>query len=91
MKYTLLAATFLINVASYSQNTLFFNDSETAFRNGLELLDKSHYAAARNEFENYIANGKEESLKTTAQYYLAYCALGLYHQDGEKRIENFLA
>jgi tetratricopeptide (TPR) repeat protein len=92
MKYILLLLVQLTVIASaYSQNTLYFNDDESLFRSGIELLDKSHYGAARQRFEKYITSSANNVKKTEAEYYVAFCALGLYNDDGEKRVEQFIA
>ena len=90
MKYSFLVLLFISTVFSYAQNTQYYNDSDTHFRSGLDLLDKSLYAAARKEFEQYLRGSDNTVHNADANYYLAFCALGLYHEDGEKRIEAFI-
>ncbi|MEM7108908.1 MAG: tetratricopeptide repeat protein, partial [Bacteroidota bacterium] len=76
---------------SLAQNSLYFTENEGLYREGLDLLDKSNYAAAREMFERYIfSNGSKPNL-LEAQYYAAISALTLYHKDGEKLIEEFIA
>jgi tetratricopeptide (TPR) repeat protein len=92
MKYKLWLISQLIffNIA-FGQNTQYFNDQESLFREGLELLDKSEYTSARQRFEKYISQSSNDVKKGDAEYYVAFCALGLYHEDGEKRVEDFIA
>ncbi|QSE96716.1 tetratricopeptide repeat protein [Fulvivirga lutea] len=90
MRYILLVILSLFLSQSYSQNTQYFNDSESYYRSGLDLLDKGHYGSAREVFENYLNDAQNSPHRADAEYYIAYCALGLYHNDGEKRIENFI-
>lgn len=90
MRYLFFVTVFCFSTVSFSQNTLFFDDHESSYRSGLDLLDKSHYTAARQEFEEYLQYSHDPVRKADAEYYIAFCALALYHQDGEKRIENFI-
>ncbi|MEQ8924453.1 MAG: tetratricopeptide repeat protein, partial [Fulvivirga sp.] len=90
MRYIIVVILSLFINQSFSQNTQYFNESESHYRSGLDLLDKGHYGSAREAFEKYLNNAQSVSHKADAEYYVAYCALGLYHNDGEKRIENFI-
>lgn len=72
------------------QNTISQAEDNALFRKGLELLDKSNYTAARETFENYIERSHNDSRKSDAAYYLAFSALNLYHNDGEKLVEEFI-
>ncbi len=92
MKYILLLLVqFTLITNTFSQNTLYYNDEESLFRSGLELLDKSNYGAARQRFEEYVSSSENDVKKADAEYYIAFCALSLYNEDGEKRVEQFIA
>ncbi len=90
-KMLLVAVLSLSLGNAFSQNTLYFNDEEAIYRNGLELLDRSEYTAARSQFEKYLNLTEDNTKKANAEYYISFCALGLYHEDGEKRVEQFIA
>lgn len=60
------------------------------FQNGLDLLDKKKYSAARESFENYLRQEEQGEMSVDAQYYIAYAALRLYHNDGEARLAEFV-
>lgn len=60
------------------------------FQNGLDLLDKKKYNAAREEFENYLQQERQGEMAVEAEYYIAYAALRLYHNDGEARLAEFV-
>ncbi len=90
MRYPLIVIFIFLATISLAQNTLYFEGDESLFRSGLELLDKSELVAARQQFEKYIAISENKTKSADAKYYVAYCALGLYHKDGEKRIEEFI-
>ncbi|MEM8568495.1 MAG: tetratricopeptide repeat protein [Bacteroidota bacterium] len=76
---------------SLAQNTLYFTENEGIYREGLDLIDKSNYGAAREMFERYIESSGTKANLLEAQYYLAISALTLYHEDGEKLIEEFIS
>ncbi|WP_185152586.1 tetratricopeptide repeat protein, partial [Fulvivirga aurantia] len=57
---------------------------------GLELIDKNNFTAARETFEEYLQMASDGVRKADAQYYKAYAALSLYHEDGEKLVESFI-
>jgi TolA-binding protein len=75
---------------AFSQSTLIHADPEATYRTALELMDKSKYGAAREAFEQYIRATSNAVHAQEARYYVAFCALNLYHADGEKLVENFI-
>jgi tetratricopeptide (TPR) repeat protein len=89
---TFLLVSFLIGgiTFSYGQTTLYHTEPDALFRKGYDLLTKSEYAAARETFEEYLAQGTNQLKRTEAEYYRAFSALSLFHQDGEKLVENFI-
>ncbi|MCG8323521.1 MAG: tetratricopeptide repeat protein [Cytophagales bacterium] len=73
-----------------AQNTMIQIDNDRYFRQGIDLFDKQQYAAARTAFEEYI-NHEPESIKAIdARYYIAFCAMSLYHNDGEFLLDQFV-
>ena len=65
------------------------NDPDRFFREGLELLNKQKYGAARETFERYLAVANDDLKAIDAEYYMAFSALRLYNRDGEKMLEDF--
>ncbi len=64
---------------------------ERKFNQGLELLDHKQYGAAREVFSDFISSTPAgETRRADAEYYVAYCAVSLYHGDAEKQIESFI-
>jgi len=64
---------------------------ETIYTEGLELLDKSNFAAARQTFSRYLSSSSSNQIRrVNAEYYQAYAALRLFNNDGEKLIEDFI-
>ncbi|UII19205.1 tetratricopeptide repeat protein [Fulvivirga ligni] len=88
-KYILIALVFLSFHVS-AQNTLYQTNENELYRKGLDLLDKSNYTAARENFEKFIAVTDDDIKKANAEYYVAFCALNLYNPDGEKLISDFI-
>lgn len=95
----LFTLTFLY---AFSQNTLIETSKpEDIFRNGMELLVREKYAAARKTFEkyqNYLRNQNQNQIRNErynlryadAQYYIAYCALNLFNPDAEELFQHFM-
>ena len=81
----------LIFFTGVSQNTQVEKASHRTFETGMELLREGNLTAARRAFEDYAALGTGDLKSVDAQYYAAYCALALYHQDGESLISRFVA
>jgi len=92
MTIRFIAATILLFVTSIcqAQNSLSNTVPESLYLKGLELIDKNNFTAARETFEEYLEVADEGVRKADAQYYMAYSALSLYHEDGEKLVENFI-
>ncbi|MEX2336284.1 MAG: tetratricopeptide repeat protein [Fulvivirga sp.] len=88
--YCLLFLT-CVSISAWGQNTIYQSEDNTLYRKGLELLNKSDFTAARETFERYVAQSEETVKKANAEYYIAFSALNLYHNDGEKLVENFIS
>ncbi|MEO1054826.1 MAG: tetratricopeptide repeat protein, partial [Bacteroidota bacterium] len=76
--------------SSFAQNTLAQDEKDNLFRTGLELLDKKEFGSARRTFEKFVSGADGDIRKADAEYYIAFCALGLYHGDGERLINSFI-
>ena len=75
---------------AFAQNTMVQIDDDKYFRQGLDLFDKQQYAAARTAFEEYIHHEPESIKAIDARYYIAFCAMSLYHNDGEFLLDQFV-
>ncbi|MDN5213587.1 tetratricopeptide repeat protein [Fulvivirgaceae bacterium BMA12] len=73
-----------------AQNTIVQIDNDRYFREGLDLFDKQQYAAARTAFEEYTNHDPESIKAIDAKYYIAFCAMSLYHNDGEFLLDQFV-
>lgn len=74
-----------------AQTSMYHTEPDALFRKGVDLVNKAEYAAARETFENYLRQGDNQLKKTEAEYYRAFAALSLFHQDGEKLVEKFIS
>lgn len=75
-----------------AQNLVSQNREDRLYNTGLELLQHGEYGAARQNFKEFLSLETVSGLrKADAQYYEAFCALNLYHADGEKMIADFVA
>ncbi|MDH5382162.1 MAG: tetratricopeptide repeat protein, partial [Cyclobacteriaceae bacterium] len=82
---------FLIGIFcdSYAQKNGDIN-SESLYYQGVKLMDSKNIGSAREAFEDYLDSSPQGFYIAEASYYRAYCALILYHKDGEKLIEDFV-
>ncbi len=76
--------------STFGQTTWYDQREDREFRDGLELLHKEKYGAARQAFENYLQDNPQGINKEEALYYRAYSALNLYHIDAEELFEDFV-
>ncbi len=89
--YTILLVLVFVAFSSFSQNLLSQQQAERKFSEGQKLLDHKQYGAAREVFSEFIAaTPAAEVRRADAEYYMAFCALNLYHGDSEKQIEAFI-
>lgn len=94
MRYILTVSFLMSTVLCRSlaaQNHISSTSPDQLYRNGLELLQQSNYGAARQTFEQYIPIAQNTIHQQNAEYYVAFSALSLYHQDGEGLLTNFIA
>lgn len=89
-KYFLIAILFVSLGSLKAQNTLYQQNANRYFDAGLELLDNDKFGAAREQFEQYLKEGKDEIKRVDAEYYVAFCALNLDNADGAQLIAEFV-
>ncbi|MDZ7740471.1 MAG: tetratricopeptide repeat protein [Bacteroidota bacterium] len=82
----------LITLNFYAQETAIYDDPAAKYNSGLELFNKEKYAAAQEIFEQIISDIEEEpsEMKTNAEYYSAICALELFNENAEYKLEGFI-
>ncbi len=94
MKKSTLVLTVLLFGYYFSngQETLAQQKPERLFQTGVDLLSHHEYGAAYKVFEEFAkVNSLSDSRKADAEYYQAFCALNLYHADGEKLLQEYIA
>lgn len=80
-------------MAANAQQTVYFDDVPTWYRDGVDLFDKHMYGAAQKSFEKIIAKTtiSENEIRVNAEYYRAYCALELFNADADLMLIEFIA
>ncbi|NOT76133.1 MAG: tetratricopeptide repeat protein [Cyclobacteriaceae bacterium] len=93
-KSTLVLAVLLCCSYYFSngQETLSQHKDDRLFQTGLDLLSHHEYGAAHKAFSDFISIvSVADSRKADAEYYRAFCALNLYHADGEKLLQDYIS
>lgn len=92
IRYALLFLFSIVLSVSQAQQQLSQDKSERLYAKGKELVDHANYGAARNVFAEFLSVAPpHDSRRAEAQYYVAFSALNLGHEDGEKLIDDFIA
>lgn len=90
-RYALICLMPLVATISVAQEQLSQQKAERLFAKGRELVEHNNYGAARQIFSEYLeAAPASDGRRSEAQYYMAYSALSLGHEDGERLINNFI-
>ena len=77
--------------AGQAQDQLSQLKAERLYAKGRELVEHNNYGAARQIFSEYLGvAAPHDNRRSEAQYYMAYSALSLGHEDGEKLITDFI-
>ncbi|MBS3806513.1 MAG: tetratricopeptide repeat protein [Bacteroidales bacterium] len=89
----LLLLLILMAPAALSQEAMDFNGETQAYQKALDLYDKEKYAAAQEQFEMALEQlgESERGLKANARYYMAICAMELFHADAEYLLDRFIS
>ena len=90
MKQAIFFILVFLSIPGFSQEYLAQAVPERMYQNGVDLLEKKKFSAARETFEQYLAKVPDGAHATEAQYYAAYSAVRLYNQDGEARLAEFM-
>jgi len=64
-----------------------------AYQKGIEFYDKEKYAAAQQQFDKALEDMEEseKELRANARYYMAICAIELYHNNAEYLLDRFIS
>ena len=85
-----LTLIFFMYLPSIAQVSMDQSQPKALYENGMFLMNKKNYGGARSFFEQY-RDTEDKRYEVEADYYIAICALKLYHLDGEKLIQDFIA
>lgn len=75
---------------TFAQHPLNGQTPDELYRQGIDLLEHHQYGAARDLFTRFSTLAKNDPRKAEADYHAAFCAVSLYHADGEKEMETFI-
>ncbi len=74
-----------------AQDQLSQNTVERLYSRGTELVAHANYGAAREVFSDFLKlSSPTDPRRGEAEYYIAFSALNLGHNDGEKLIDDFI-
>lgn len=93
-KYTQLFLVFmLLSTVGSAQMSMAYENDFTSFNRGLELYEKQKYGAAKEQFEQSIEviGDQNSEVSANAHFYIAQCALELFHKDAEFLLKQFIA
>ncbi len=82
---------FFLAINTFAQDVLLQQKTARLYKTGFELMAQNQYAAARENFSQYLSlNPPTSNQKQDAEYYRAICSLNLYHVDAEKQLQDFI-
>lgn len=87
----LLVASLLTN-SGIAQMTMVYDNDYVSYNRGLELLEKQKFGQAKHQFEEAITiiQDQNSELSANAHFYVAQCALELFHKDAEFLLKEFI-
>jgi tetratricopeptide (TPR) repeat protein len=85
----------VLTMPATAQRTLSYTEPDVLFRNGLEWFEKNNYAAARQEFQQYLDRKKpitniSDQNAVSAEYYIALTGLYLDIPEAEVQVDRFV-
>src|SRR6267154_1342409 len=81
----------LFSVSAAAQDVFMQQKGARLFKTGEELMAQNQFAAARENFNEFLALGAVSPAgKQDAEYYRGVCSLHLYHSDAEKQLQDFI-
>ncbi len=82
----------LLSLQAFSQQTAIYQDPESEYRQGLDLLEKQKYGAAQKLFMNVLQSKEHLSYDviSNSAYYAAKCASELFNKDAEYLLLDFI-
>lgn len=81
----------LLSFSAIAQDVLIQQKASRLFKTGEELMAQNQFAAASENFNEFLAvSTQPSSQKQDAEYYRGICSLNLYHADAEKQLQEFI-
>lgn len=89
---TILAIAFSMPLALYAQMSLNYDNELNTYNRGLELYEKEKFGAAKDQFEQavQVIHDQNSEISANAHFYIAACALELFHKDSEFLLKEFV-
>jgi tetratricopeptide (TPR) repeat protein len=86
----LLGLLFMQNHVVAQLSTV-YTEEYAVFKTGQELYDKAQYSAAQDKFKQTVEgiDNSQDEIRINAEYYVAVCALELFHKDAEHLLNRF--
>ncbi len=81
-----------VHLSASSQMTMIFENDLDHYNKGLELLEKNKFGAAKQQFEHALEDISDQNseISANAHFYIAQCALELFHKDAEFLLRQFI-
>jgi TolA-binding protein len=80
---------FFITCPLFSQQTQTYAAADLSFRNGITLLDKQLFGAAKQQFLSYLAQKPTPTQTLQAEYYAILCDLHLQEENIANKVQDF--
>tara|TARA_B110000046_G_scaffold37634_1_gene41064 strand:- start:2185 stop:5268 length:3084 start_codon:yes stop_codon:yes gene_type:complete len=76
-----------------AQMSMIYDNDLVAYNRGFELYEKQKFGAAKEQFEKSIKliDDQNSEVSANAHFYVADCALELFHKDAEFLLKEFIA
>lgn len=81
-----------VHLSAFSQMTMVYENDLDHYNKGLELLEKQKFGAAKEQFEKSLEDISDQNseISANAHFYIAQCALELFHKDAEFLLKGFI-
>jgi tetratricopeptide (TPR) repeat protein len=81
----------MVSCNVFAQDVLMQQKSARMFKTGEELMAQNQFAAARENFSEFLAlSTVTATQRQDAEYFRGMCSLHLYHLDAEKQLQDFI-
>jgi len=95
IRLTVITLGCSLPLSLFAQRTLSYTEPDLHYRNGIEWFEKNNYAAARQEFQQYLLNRRDmlstnDANAVAAEYYLALSGLYLDLPEAEVQVDRFV-